>query len=113
MKKTIVVALMLAFVCVIAFAANLVPFGDMETGTTKDWVEEDATLKLVAGEGIDGSKGMRIGNAETWSGIALNVTNFFDRNKSYYIEAWFKLKRAEKDATFGSQSVRTLPPPAD
>ena len=101
MKKILLIVAMLALVCTMAFAENLIPFGDMETGTTKDWVEEDATLKIVAGEGVDGSKGMRVGNAETWSGVALNVTKFFDRTKSYYIEAWFKLKRAEKDATFG------------
>ena len=101
MKKTLLIIAMVALVSAAAFAANLVPFGDMETGTTKDWVEEDATLKIEAGKGVDGSKGMKVKCAETWSGIAINVTSFFDRTKSYYIEAWFKLNKAEKDATFG------------
>lgn len=101
MKKALLLVAMLALVCTVAFAANLVPFGDMETGTTKDWVEEDATLKIEAKKGIDGSNGMKVKCAESWSGIAINVTSFFDRTKSYYIEAWFKLNKAEKDATFG------------
>lgn len=101
MKKTLLIIAMLALAGMVAFAANLVPFGDMETGTTKDWVEEDSTLKIEAGKGIDGSKCMKVKNSETWSGIAINITSFFDRNKSYYIEAWFKLNKAEKDASFG------------
>ena len=101
MKKTLLILAMFALVSAVAFAANLVPFGDMETGTTKDWVEEDATLKIEAKKGIDGSNGMKVKCAESWSGIAINVTSFFDRTKSYYIEAWFKLNKAEKDATFG------------
>lgn len=101
MKKVLILVVMLALVGTLAFAANLVPFGDMEDGNTKNWVSEDSTLKIEDKKGIDGSKGMKVKNAETWSGIAIDVTSFFDRTKSYYIEAWFKLNKAEKDATFG------------
>lgn len=101
MKKTLLIIALLALVGTFAFAANLVPFGDMEDGNTKNWVSEDSTLKIEDKKGIDGSKGMKVKNAETWSGIAIDVTSFFDRTKSYYIEAWFKLNKAEKDATFG------------
>lgn len=101
MKKTLLIVALLALMSTFAFAANLVPFGDMEDGNTKNWVSEDSTLKIEDKKGIDGSKGMKVKNAETWSGIAIDVTSFFDRTKSYYIEAWFKLNKAEKDATFG------------
>ena len=37
MKKTLLILAMFALVSAVAFAANLVPFGDMETGSTKDW----------------------------------------------------------------------------
>ena len=101
MKKKLMIIALLALACAVTFAANLVPFGDLESGTTKDWVDEFASLKIVDKKGIDGSKCLQIKNTETWSGVAIDATSFFDRSKSYYIEAWFKLNKAEKDATFG------------
>ena len=101
MKKTMLIVAMLALVCTLAFAANLVPFGDMEDGNTKNWVSEDSTLKIEDKKGVDNSKGMKVKNSETWSGLALDVTSVIDMGKSYYIEAWFKLNKAEKGATFG------------
>lgn len=100
-KKLIVLFVALLLVCSFVSAANLVPFGNMEDGNTKNWLSEDSTLKIEDKKGIDGSKGMKVKNSETWSGLALDVTSIIDMGKSYYIEAWFKLNKAEKDATFG------------
>ena len=52
MKKTVAFIAVLTLVCAVAFAANLVKFGDMETGTASDWMEEGSSLKLEAGKGI-------------------------------------------------------------
>ena len=94
MKKALLIVAVLALVCAVAFAENLVKFGDMESGKATDWTEEDSILKYDAGKGIDGSTAMLVRNKEEWSGLALNVTNIIDRTKSYYVECWIKLNNS-------------------
>ena len=113
MKKAVVFIAMLALVCALAFADNLVPFGDMETGSTSNWMEEGSSLKIEAGKGIDGSKALLVKNTEDWSGVGLDVTKIIDRTKSYYIECWFKLYKAEKNPVKASITLEFRPEGGD
>ena len=113
MKKTVAFIAVLTLVCAVAFAANLVKFGDMETGTASDWMEEGSSLKLEAGKGINGSKALLVKNTEDWSGVGLDVTKMIDRTKSYYIECWFKLYKAEKNPVKASITLEFRPEGGD
>ena len=96
MKKTLLIVAMLALACTVVFAANLISFGDMESGSATSWMEEGSSLKYVKGQGVDGSTALHIKNKETWSGVGLDVTKIIDRTKSYYIECWVKLYKDYK-----------------
>ena len=108
MKKTLLIVAMLALVCAVAFA-NLVSFGDMESGSATSWMEEGSTLKYVKGSGIDGSTALQVKNKESWAGVGLDVTKIIDRTKSYYIECWIKLGRAPKNETKASITLEFRP----
>ena len=109
MKKTLLLIAILALVCAVAFADNLIKFGDMETGSLSDWMEEGSSLKIEAGKGINGSKALLVKNTEDWSGVGLDLTKILDRTKSYYIECWFKLYKAEKNPVKGSITLEFRP----
>ena len=109
MKKVLLIVALFALVCAMAFAANLIKFGDMETGSTSDWMEEGSSLKIEAGKGINGSKALLVKNTEDWSGVGLDLTKILDRNKSYYIECWLKLYKAEKNDVKGSITLEFRP----
>lgn len=110
MKKALLIVGMLALVCAVAFAAeNLIKFGDMESGSTTSWMEEGSSLKYDKGKGIDGSTALLVKNTEDWSGVGLDVTKIIDRNKSYYIECWVKLYKAEKNPIKASITLEFRP----
>ena len=109
MKKTLLIVAMLALACTVVFAANLVSFGDMESGSATSWMEEGSSLKYVKGQGVDGSTALHIKNKETWAGVGLDVTKIIDRTKSYYIECWIKLVRAPKNETKAAITLEFRP----
>lgn len=109
MKKALLLVAMLALVCAVAFAGNLIKFGDMETGSASDWMEEGSSLKIEAGKGVNGSKALLVKNTEDWSGVGLDLTKIIDRTKSYYIECWFKLYKAEKNDVKASITLEFRP----
>lgn len=96
MKKTLLIVAMLALACAVVFAANLVSFGDMESGSATSWMEEGSSLKYVKSSGVNGSTALQVKNKETWAGVGLDVTKIIDRTKSYYIECWIKLSKDYK-----------------
>ena len=108
MKKTLLIVAMLALACAVAFA-NLISFGDMESGSATSWMEEGSTLKYAKGAGIDGSTALKINNKETWAGVGLDVTKIIDRTKSYYIECWIKLDKTPKKETTASITLEFRP----
>lgn len=109
MKKTLVIVFMFMLVCAVAFAGNLIKFGDMETGSTSDWMEEGSSLKMDKGKGVNGSTALLVKNTEDWSGVGLDVTKIIDRTKSYYIECWVKLYKAEKNPVKASITLEFRP----
>lgn len=110
MKKALIIVAMIALVCAVAFAEeNLIKFGDMESGSTTDWMEEGSSLKYDKGKGIDGSTALLVKNTETWSGVGLDMTKILDMTKSYYIECWVKLYKAEKNPVKASVTLEFRP----
>ena len=109
MKKTLLIVVMLALVCAVAFAANLISFGDMESGKATNWMEEGSSLSFAKGKGIDGSTALKVKNQYDWSGVGLDVTNIIDRTKSYYIECWIMLGVNPKKETTASITLEFRP----
>jgi len=109
MKKTMIIAALLMLICAVAFADNLISFGDMETGSSSDWMEEGSSLKMNEGKGIDGSKALLVKNTEDWSGVGLDMTKILDMEKSYYIECWIKLYKADKSDVKASITLEFRP----
>lgn len=110
MKKALIIVAMIALICAVAFAEeNLIKFGDMESGSTTDWMEEGSSLKYDKGKGIDGSTALLVKNTETWSGVGLDMTKILDMTKSYYIECWVKLYKAEKNPVKASITLEFRP----
>ena len=109
MKKTLLLVAMMALVSAIAFAGNLIPFGDMESGSATSWMEEGSTLKYDVGKGINGSTALLVKNTDTWSGVGVDVTKVIDKTKSYYIECWIKLSTKPKAAVKGSITLEFRP----
>ena len=109
MKKTLLIVAMIALVCATAFAANLISFGDMESGSATSWMEEGSSLKYDAGKGINGSMALRVSNQDTWSGVGVDLTKILDMTKSYYIECWIKLSTKPKSEVKGSITLEFRP----
>ena len=109
MKKTLLLVAVLALVCSVAFADNLIKFGDMESGSATSWMEEGSTLKYDVGKGINGSTALLVKNTDTWSGVGVDVTKVIDKTKSYYIECWIKLSTKPKAAVKGSITLEFRP----
>ncbi len=110
MKKALLIVAMLALVCAVAFAAdNLIKFGDMESGSTTNWMEEGSSLKYDKSKGINGSTALLVKNTDTWSGVGLDMTKILDMTKSYYIECWVKLYKAEKNPVKASITLEFRP----
>lgn len=109
MKKALLLVAMLALVCAMAFAGNLIKFGDMESGSATSWMEEGSSLKYDAGKGINGSTALLIKNTDTWSGVGVDVTKIIDSKKSYYIECWIKLSTKPKSEVKGSITLEFRP----
>lgn len=109
MKKIMIIAALLLLLGTAAFAVNILSYGDMESGTASLWVEEGSSLKLVKGEGINGSTALLVKNTETWSGTGIDVTKWYDLKKSYYVEVWFKLYKSDNSTRKGSITMELQP----
>lgn len=70
---------------------NLVFNGDFESGDDYD-VDgaEGASSEIVAGEGIDGSHALYVEQTATYGELTFDMTKYYARGKSYYVEAWFR-----------------------
>lgn len=109
MKKTLLIVTMVALLCATAFAANLISFGDMESGSATSWMEEGSSLKYDAGKGVNGSTALLVKNSETWSGVGVDLSKILDRTKSYYIECWIKLSTKPKSEVKASITLEFRP----
>ena len=68
---------------------NLVFGGDMEKSST-DCEGDGAKAELVAGEGVDGSKALFVDSNKHYGEVMVDLTEYYGRGKSYYVEASFR-----------------------
>ena len=79
-------------------SANLVYNGDFNSGTESDVVDDGSEIEIQAGIGIEGSGGLYVfqnsfddeGNPGGWGETLVDITKYYARGKSYYVEASFK-----------------------
>ena len=71
-------------------SANLVYNGDLESGEDSDLDGDGASISVVEGQGIDGSHALLVEQSETYGEVMINLTEYYGRGKSYYVEGWFK-----------------------
>ena len=68
---------------------NLIPEGDFESGISI--VQPDgATFELVSESGLNGSNALAVTPEESYGQVLVDITEYYGRGKSYYVEAWFK-----------------------
>ena len=70
-------------------SANLVFGGDLEE-TDTDLEGSGSTVEIVAGEGIDGSHALFVTTTENYGEVTIDITDYYGRGKSYYVEASFR-----------------------
>ena len=51
---------------------------------------DGATIEKAEGEGIEGSGALKVTPNFIYGQVAIDMTKYYARGKSYYIEAWFK-----------------------
>ncbi len=51
---------------------------------------DGSTLTYAAGKGIEGSDAILVEQNYNYGQVAIDMTKYYGRGKSYYIEAWFK-----------------------
>lgn len=71
-------------------SANLVFNGDFENGDDSDIKDDGSTSQVVADLGIDGSHALLVEQSETYGEVMMNITEYYGRGKSFYVEGWFK-----------------------
>ena len=69
---------------------NLVSGGDFESDSEADVLEDGSSIEYVMSQGIGGSKAIRVQQTETYGEVFVDLTKYYGRGKSYYVEASFK-----------------------
>lgn len=69
--------------------SNLVYGGDLE-GEDTDLQGDGATVEIMDQVGVDGSRALYVEQTENYGEVYLDLTDFYGRGKSYYVEASFK-----------------------
>lgn len=70
-------------------SANLVFGGDLED-TDTDLQGDGATAEIVADEGVGGSHALYVQQTENYGEVLMDLTDYYGRGKSYYVEASFR-----------------------
>ena len=68
---------------------NLVYGGDLE-GEDTDLQGDGATVLRTEGVGVDGSYALYVEQTENYGEVLMDLTDYYGRGKSYYVEASFK-----------------------
>ena len=73
-------------------SANLVYNGDFNNGDDSDVIEDGSDIEIQADTGIDGSGAMFVfqNSGEGYGEVMVDITKYYGRGKSYYVEASFK-----------------------
>ena len=73
-------------------SANLVYNGDFNNGTDTDVVEDGSEIAIQADTGIGGSGALYVfqNSGEGYGEVMVDITKYYGRGKSYYVEASFK-----------------------
>lgn len=73
-------------------SANLVFGGDFENGDDHDVADDGSEIAVVPGAGIDDSAALYVfqNSGGGWGEVLIDITKFYGRGKSYYVEASFK-----------------------
>ena len=69
---------------------NLVYNGNFDSGEDSDLVDDGSTIEIVADEGIEGSSALLVTQTENYGEVMVDITKYYGRGKSYYVEGWFK-----------------------
>lgn len=68
---------------------NLVYGGDLE-GEDTDLQGDGATVEIMEQVGVDGSRALYVEQTENYGEVLMDLTDYYGRGKSYYVEASFK-----------------------
>ena len=73
-------------------SANLVYNGDFNNGTDSDVVEDGSEIEIQPGVGIGDSGALYVfqNSGEGYGEVMVDITKYYGRGKSYYVEASFK-----------------------
>ena len=73
-------------------SANLVYNGDFNNGTDTDVTEDGSEIEIQATTGIEGSGALYVfqNSGEGYGEVMVDITKYYGRGKSYYVEASFK-----------------------
>ena len=70
-------------------SANLVYNGDLESGSETDLQGEGASAELTEDVGVEGAA-LLVTQTENYGEILVDITDYYGRGKSYYVEGSFK-----------------------
>ena len=68
---------------------NLIYNGDLELEDVTDLQGDGASIEILDGVGYDGSRGLKVIQTENYGEVLVDITDYYGRGKSYYIEAKF------------------------
>jgi hypothetical protein len=71
-------------------SANLVYNGDFELDGDTDLSGDGAGVEIVDGEGVDGTHALLVKQTENYGEVMFDLTDYYGRGKSYYVEAKFR-----------------------
>ena len=69
---------------------NLVYNSNFESGSDTDLMADGSVIEVVSGAGIDGSNAMAVTQTENYGEVLFDITDYYGRGKSYYVEASFR-----------------------
>ena len=68
---------------------NLIYNGDLELEDVTDLQGDGASIEILDGVGYDGCRGLKVIQTENYGEVLVDITDYYGRGKSYYIEAKF------------------------
>ena len=68
---------------------NLIYNGDLELEDVTDLQGDGASIEILDGVGYEGSRGLKVIQTENYGEVLVDITDYYGRGKSYYIEAKF------------------------
>lgn len=68
---------------------NLIYNGDLELEDVTDLQGDGASIEILDGVGYEESRGLKVIQTENYGEVLVDITDYYGRGKSYYIEAKF------------------------